>query len=108
MNLTKYTKEESRLHEVAEEWAIYSAAIDREIFAAKRILGQGNSVFKFIGWAKEQAEKYKPWLDALIQLMAEVRPILFPNGQFVKPKKYSLSTFRIGWAAFKFLMKVIF
>ena len=104
----EYIIAESRLYEAAEAWAIYSTAVDGEIIAAKRIIGKGSSIIKFVEWVQEQGKKYKPVLEALIDFMRDMRPLVIVGGKYALPGKYNVVKWlRIGWAAGKLIVKII-
>lgn len=104
----EYSDAQRYMHEAAEAWAIYSAAIDGEIIAAKRIIGKGSSIIKFVEWIQEQGKKYKPVLEALIEFLREMRPLVLVGGKYALPGKYNLIKWvKIGWVAGRFIFKVI-
>ena len=107
MNHSRYTYHQSKLTELAEELAIYKLAIERDSQKTKELFGKENAITSFIDWAKTQTEKYGPWVDAIKELLIDVGPLLFKNGKYVPPKKWSLTTARIGWYAVKFIIKII-
>lgn len=104
----EYIIAESRLHEVAEAWAIYNATVEQELTEARFALKRGSSIIKFIEWAQEQGKKYRPVLDALIEFMRDMRPLVIVNGKIVLPAKWNaIKWLRIGWAAGKLIVKII-
>lgn len=104
----EYIIAESRLHEVAEAWAIYNATVEQEMTEARFALKQGSSIIKFIDWVQAQGKKYKPVLEALIEFLREMRPLVLVGGKYALPGKYNVVKWiRIGWVAGRFVFKVI-
>lgn len=104
----EYIIAESKLTEAAESWKIYEASVETSLFMAKDKLGGANSIMKFIEWAQKMGEKYRPVLDALIDFMRDMRPLVIVGGKIVLPPKWhALKWLRIGWAAGKLIVKII-
>lgn len=103
-----YIIAESRLHEVAEKWSIYSTGAALEVAEAKYALKKGSTIIKFIEWVQDQGKKYKPVLDALIEFLREMRPLILVGGRYALPAKYNLIKWvKIGWVSGRFVYKVI-
>lgn len=104
----EYIIAESKLTEAAESWKIYEASVESSLLTAKDKLGGANSIIKFIEWAQEQGKKYRPVLDALIEFMRDMRPLVIVGGKIALPPKWNAwKWLRIGWAAGKLIVKII-
>ena len=104
----EYIIAESKLIEAAEAWTIYQIGIDRELTKTKDVLGGANSIIRFVEWVQKQGEKYKPVLDALIEFLRDMRPLVLSNGNVALPAKWNaVKWLRIGWAAGKLIIRII-
>ena len=104
----EYIIAESKLIEAAEAWTIYQIGIDRELTKTKDVLGGANSIIRFVEWVQKQGEKYKPVLDALIEFLRDMRPLVISNNAVALPPRWNaIKWLRIGWAAGKLILRVI-
>ena len=104
----EYIQAETQLIENNEKLVIYSAALERELYSIKAVFGDDNIIAKAISWVTEQAKKWTPLFDVLLEFVREMRPLVIVGNQIVLPSKWkALKWLKIGWAAGKLIVKIV-